>query len=335
VLPILKDITPYTIPATAIMFQFEEPPESGNELHDKLVQRLWPLLLDYISNSETPTTFAQELLQISCNFSTVDQLGFYFLRVAYVTFCLVGQLEHDNFLQDRVVDVIFEFENILNPPPERRWNPAFSIFKVYEMFLFKAPLEPPFAEIIVSDPYRYGSPKLDADFNIALSVDNWTNLNAFLAKFLTRLIPAEQNIDTGYPIFFEWLAIWAVIESLEYALDRTTLENNLPASACWLIYASTFYRRLYWEPLCIDRTSVRRTEGTVGPYYQGKVPFCEDRWNLWKKRLSDLELLDLSLSVKKFVTLARQQMEEVEVSLPQGVAPKRTIRHSFNKPLDS
>jgi hypothetical protein len=143
-----------------------------------------------------------------------------------------------------------------------------------------------------------------------------------------------QDYDTGYPVLYEWLAIWAVIESLEYELERTTLENNLPASACWLIYASTFYRRLYWELSFIDSTSERRTQGSVGPYYQGNVPFCEDRWTLWKSRLLDLESTDLSTSVKKFVTLARHQMEELEASLPQGVAPKRTRRHLFNKPLD-
>ena len=111
--------------------------------------------------------------------------------------------------------------------------------------------------------------------NQNMTAEQWTNLNAFVAR-----VSAAGMRD------FSLYAIWSMRGTLETDVAADPLDNLLPASAAWILYAG---KQLYnsdqeWLP-----EPMKGDPASGGPLWDGKHGFCKERWAFWKKRFRDVE----------------------------------------------
>jgi Protein of unknown function (DUF3632) len=320
----------------------KNPPITDDSLHNELVQSIWTTTIRIVDNfSLSSVTVAHDILNLAQDFTkSPEAWNFYMLRMAFTTFWLAKQLPDDDSNQDRVVEMVMSIQLTANPPSpsnkDDRWLPVLDFLYIYRMHLFEAPLNPSYTEILSTKPYKKKRAP-DPEFDVTITTEEWKNLNAFFARLVAALQPGlPLNEQPKYPFWFISEGIYAISEALEYQNSPETLENILPSAACWIIYAGKFFRRLWWVLSKSGDESSRRVPYSSGPLYKGKVPYCEERWDTWKRRLDALQEMEtLSISAGGWIARARDSMLVDETAFSAGLEPDLGEDYiSLNRPLD-
>ncbi len=133
----------------------------------------------------------------------------------------------------------------------------------------------------------------------ATTVDEWTNLNAFVAR-----VTAAGVRD------FSLYAIWSMRETLETDSKAETLERLLPASAMWILYAG---RQLYHSQQEWPASPTEGNPAGGGPLWTGKSGFCKQRWTFWKTRFEAITRRnDINQATKGIAADAIMAMDAIE-----------------------
>ena len=142
----------------------------------------------------------------------------------------------------------------------------------------------------------------------------WTNLNAFLAKL-------HSASDLPY---LDLKGLYALLEALEERQARETVEDLLPAAACWILYAGeALWSNSVPYPHYRDIDGSKRLPWSVGELYHGPKCFSTERWSFWKMRFGVFEAReDLSDEVRTYAAQASSKMSDIErvQRIPSGSA---------------
>lgn len=239
---------------------------------------------------------------------------------------LVKQLSPDDSQQAELVKLLVSIQD--QPPPTGNGHaeyeekyPLNSFWKdlphwraVLSDFENDAPFVPPYKD-------REGNVKYSPDgvlpgpWSGTLSGPEWTSLSAFVARLHTAA-PTLWYLDVK--------ALHALLEALEENHAATdTLDNLVPAAACWIIYAGSALKNNDIDYIQLEGNSTKRFPWSVGELYSGLGPrrFCPERWSFWRQRL--LIMRDNSDLKDETRTYANRALAEME-SLDQG---STTLQH--------
>ena len=136
--------------------------------------------------------------------------------------------------------------------------------------------------------------------NSHISVNEWTNLNAFVAR-----VSAAGVRD------FSLYAIWSMRGTLETEISAEKLDKLLPASVMWILYNGT---QLYESK---EEWPAGPTVGNPaggGPLWSGNSGFCKERWILWKTRFEAIAQREDTTNeeTKGFAADAVKAMDAIE-----------------------
>ena len=112
-----------------------------------------------------------------------------------------------------------------------------------------------------------------------IEIARWINANELIARL-------EATGIRDNKIF----ALWTFREALETPIDqavswRDDHEAAIPAAAIWIkILGLQIYR---WTEL-FPHGGRHGAPGSGGPLWHGKHGFCEERWDLWRRRFGEL-----------------------------------------------
>lgn len=141
----------------------------------------------------------------------------------------------------------------------------------------------------------------------------WANLNAFAARLKLN---------------FEANATCILKETLKAETKDKDIENDLPAAAAWIIYASRnvyhYATKAYTGPAETHQPYVRNLR-------EFSKPFSEERWELWKERLEFLQNHEmLEKGTRESPREALDSMTEIEGLEPHPQANSRAS-HRFRQ----
>jgi len=133
----------------------------------------------------------------------------------------------------------------------------------------------------------------------------WANWNAFAARLTVAMV---SNFDT--------YATSILRHTLEEERLQEEINDNLPATALWIIYAGTM---LYHNAAREDTAPppVYQSQGIV---YLRKFPkrFSKERWGYWKERFTVMyENQSLSQDARNSAGDALDQMRDIESRWPE------------------
>lgn len=249
---------------------------------------------------------------------TYDSWWVYLTYFWGIVYHLAKQISCDDVRHSKLVSVLLA---ISEQPPPANVPPEFDLYQGDKFWtdlpLWRAvwcdledvaPFRPSMEDREAMEP---GGPLLAGEDtpwigHRRFSRDEWTNLNAFQARFHAA-IPHLRCGDV--------LGLYAHLEALEQDYrDVDALEDLVPAAACWIVYAGTTlkndarYYAAYDTPDETDYT--KRVPWSRGPLYKGQRCFNDEHWSFWKSRyISLLSRGDLSSGTKVMVSRALQKLE--------------------------
>ncbi len=148
--------------------------------------------------------------------------------------------------------------------------------------------------------------ELDAEDDRAFTLDEWLNLNSFVARLFSTTVGGFVNF-----------AIWELrngLEEDEHDMGPTPVTNTRVLIASeWIVQSG---QRLLRESL-LNYLSTEPEDATHGsPYrggslYSGTKGFGLERWGFWKRRLTESRK-DVSESIHVSINEAVEVMTKVE-----------------------
>lgn len=139
----------------------------------------------------------------------------------------------------------------------------------------------------------------------ALSIANFVNINAFLARQQATTLPCLGN---------SLLALWTFRAALEYpGISReamSPLDFFLPGAAVWTEIAGEQLYKLEEE---FPHGGNKGRPGLGGPLWEGMYGFCGRRWALWRRRFGELaDETKLDDVLRNLSARAEARMKEIE-----------------------
>jgi hypothetical protein len=228
-------------------------------------------------------------------------------------FWIVKQVPPSHEYQVRLVSLVLSIRDV-EPPAgkgpdayeevtgERFWTGLPFVRKMWADYEDKAPLVPPMDERPDSFP-KTESMTSPGPWLTRLTGQDWTNLQAFSAR-----LHASSDLP-----FLDLRGLFALLEALEREQDAATLDNLVPAAACWILYAGSKLRNnsIPYPPYDFE-DHVKRVPWSVGELYHGKKGFNAERWEFWWLRfgiMKDCE--DLKVETRQWAEEAQRKMAEI------------------------
>lgn len=212
-------------------------------------------------------------------------------RVLFGVLCtMVKQLDAAAPQQDYMVTLVLSLRDVPVPatamqgfdyPDEHKdMNRELLCLKnVWADFDQDAPLHPRLEDRSIYPRAREGSPWRLEQFR-SLSGQEWTNLNAFVAR-----------LHVAAPDLWHWdlRGLYAMIEALEQPLSSSRLDDVLPAAASWIIYAGEQLKSndvpyAYYP----DDGGAKRYPWSKGELWHGPHAFNSARWEFWMQRFKEI-----------------------------------------------
>ncbi|KAH8656690.1 hypothetical protein BGZ60DRAFT_384614 [Tricladium varicosporioides] len=151
--------------------------------------------------------------------------------------------------------------------------------------------------------------ELDTEDDRAFTLDEWLNLNSFVARLFSTTVGRFINF-----------AIWELrngLEEDEHDVGTTSItDTRVLIASEWIVQSG---RRLFRESL-LNSLSTQPEDATHGsPYrggslYSGVKGFSLERWGFWKRRLTELRK-DVSESIHVSINEAVEMMTQIEMEV--------------------
>ncbi|KAI1079784.1 hypothetical protein F5B20DRAFT_542408 [Whalleya microplaca] len=147
------------------------------------------------------------------------------------------------------------------------------------------------------DPTESGE-ELNQDFA------KWKNLNSFVARLTSTDFAPWMN-----------LPIWQLRTALEEPPERgSTMECRVWAASEWLIQCANVILDEMDSKEELDESTARAIK--TGPLFDGNPPLSVERWEFWRKRLSeisnDTSSLELDSAISERISDALKSMDAVK-----------------------
>jgi len=150
--------------------------------------------------------------------------------------------------------------------------------------------------------------ELDTEDDRAFTLDEWLNLNSFVARLFSTTVGGFVNF-----------AIWELRNGLEEnEHDMGPVSTRVLIASEWILQSG---RRLLQESL-LNSLSTEPEDATHGsPYrggslYSGAKGFGLERWGFWKRRLTELRK-DVGESIHASINEAVEMMTKLEMEVAE------------------
>lgn len=218
------------------------------------------------------------------------------------------QIPENHPWQDRLLELVNEISKTPRPSlPEseadeielhygRFWDglPVFRFFVTEEQHKGRWERTPEEAAFEESPAFKVFYPRR--------TLDEWTNMNAFVARCNTSL-PA---------IKFTIFPLKVMNHALEEKRRPDSLDDNVPAAAVWILHAGVWFFKkgdneegVESEPIRDDREDVQ--------LYRGPGGYNRQRWAFWKERFEEeAENREVKEETRVFAWKAYEAMITIE-----------------------
>jgi hypothetical protein len=240
------------------------------------------------------TAAAISLAQAAGDYTNSDkELEVYLHHVWYTIYWMMKQIPYNDTRQDRMVDLIKSFSDnhpFQDDPPrsdyQDLWRDLPGALSIWWQYALAAPITPKLSERAAACPEPCPIPP--QLYPIILSPVKWANLNAFLARLVSKM-GSNTTMEGRSLTYFRLTAhaLYALLDALEDANDEDELAKRLPAAACWILYGGLYLKSLYveyHEEIQPAERECKRWPWSAGDIYTGSMGFNSERWNFWKDR---------------------------------------------------
>lgn len=193
-----------------------------------------------------------------------------------------------------------------NDPCDLFWTDLPYWRAIWTGYLYEAPLHPPISERPGGDiAFHHTATSPGPWCGIALSVAEWTSLNAFLAKL-------HATTDVYYLDLF---GLYTLLDALEEPhVDPKAFDDLVPVAAVWVLYAGEKIRGNDVGYPQVDRDDgSKRFPWSVGALWDGQKGFSDLRWKFWRSRFGAVsERDDVEPVTRDWARRAERRMEEID-----------------------
>jgi hypothetical protein len=282
-----------------------------------IIDHTWTLSSQYLADAESdPSQTAKRIANMALDYQTSDEGFKTFISHFWLTILwLAKQLPHSSHGLDKIVALLVELQKQTPPPlrPQYRWSslpfwkslPGLT-FAVIQ-YRYGAPLCPPYAE-------RPGILLENRQYDFTLSANEWTNLNAFLARLLAA-VGHQTSEEYLYLIFhLSCEGLYCLLDALEDCNDVDQQITFTAPAACWILYSGRQLNQLtQLYPYQGPERETKRLPWSAGDMYQGAVGFNKEHWAFWKERFKVLkEAESLQTVTREWAKQAWEKMEEID-----------------------